>query len=137
MAMTLSTQISGAQKSMEEIEALFSCPLSLDTLVDPVMDKCGHTFERTQIEDWLKKNNTCPLSRERINIEDLDPNLVVKQAIGILKHRGRAIDGNVVADDENEREIMSKAVKQLHPKTFAKKSADSVEKTLNYVSSSC
>ncbi|HEX4838888.1 MAG TPA: hypothetical protein VFU89_00420 [Rhabdochlamydiaceae bacterium] len=46
MAATFSTQITGAQKTVAELEALFSCSLTLDTLEDPVSGKCGHTFER-------------------------------------------------------------------------------------------
>ena len=113
------------------------CPLSLDTFKDPVMDACGHTFERTNIEDWLKKNDTCPLSRERITIEDLDSNLTVKQAVDILKKRGQAQDGSVAVADEKESKMVISAVEQLRPKTCARKSGDCVEKSLNYLSSLC
>ncbi len=135
MATTLSTQITSTQKSIEELEALFSCPLSLDTLEDPAMTKCGHTFERTKIELWLQSKNTCPLCRKNITIGGLATNRMVKQAIDILKQRGRTTDGSVAVANENERAIVSEAVEQLRSQTCAKKSADSVEKTLNYLSS--
>ncbi|HEX4838887.1 MAG TPA: hypothetical protein VFU89_00415 [Rhabdochlamydiaceae bacterium] len=90
-----------------------------------------------KIELWLQSKNTCPLCRERITIGDLAPNRMVKQAIGILKQRGRATDGNVAVANETERQIVSKAEERLRSQTFAKKSADSVEKTLNYLSSLC
>jgi hypothetical protein len=137
MATTLSTQIRGAQKTVEELEALFSCPFSLDTLEDPVSDKCGHTFERNLIELWLQSSNTCPLCRKNITIGGLAPNRMVKQAIDILKQRGRATDGSVAVTNENERAIVSEAEEKLRSQTCAKKSADSVEKSLNYLSSLC
>jgi hypothetical protein len=137
MAMTLITQITGTIKSVAELETLLTCPLSLDTLEDPVIDKCGHTFERQQIQDWLQKNDTCPFSRERITRADLSPNLVVKQAVGILKQRGRAPDGGVAVADEQERAMVVRAVEQLRPKTLARKAGDCVEKTSNYLSSLC
>jgi hypothetical protein len=137
MATTSITQITGTIKSVEELETLLTCPLSLDTLEDPVIDKCGHTFERQQIQDWLQKNDTCPFSRERITRADLSPNLMVKQAVGILKQRGRAPDGSVAVADEQEREMVVRAVEQLRPKTLARKAGDCVEKTSNYLSSLC
>jgi hypothetical protein len=62
---------------------------------------------------------------------------MVKQAIDILKQRGRTTDGSVAVANENERAIVSKAEEQLRSQTCAKKSGDCVEKTLNYVSSFC
>jgi len=137
MATTLSTQITGAQKTAQELEALFLCPISLSPLEDPVSDKCGHTFERKKIELWLQSSNACPLCRKNITIGGLATNQMVKQAIDILKQRGRTTDGSVAVANENERAIVSKAEEQLRSQTCAKKSGDCVEKTLNYVSSFC
>jgi hypothetical protein len=137
MATTSITQITGTIKSVVELETLLTCPLSLDTLEDPVIDKCGHTFERQQIQVWLQNNDTCPLSRERITRADLSPNRMVKQAVDILKKRGRAPDGSVAVANEQEREMVVRAVEQLRPKTLARKAGDCVEKTSNYLCSSC
>lgn len=137
MAATLSTQITGAQKTAQELEALFLCPISLSPLEDPVSDKCGHTFERKKIELWLQSKNTCPLCRKNITIGGLAPNRMVKQAVDILKQRGRTTDGSVAVANENERAIVSEVEGQLRAQTCAKKAADCVEKTLNYVSSFC
>jgi len=120
MATTSITQITGAQKTVEELKALFSCPLTLDTLENPVSGKCGHTFERKKIELWLQSKNTCPLCRERITTGDLVQNRMVKQAIDILKQRGRATDGNVAVTNESERAIVSEAEEQLRSQTCAK-----------------
>jgi|GEM_PF-1197555 len=108
----------GDHKSAEELETLRIWSISLGEVVDPVIDKCGHTFEREKIKEWLQENNTCPISRERITIEDLIPNRVVKQAIDILNKRGRAENGSIAVANEQERAIMLRAVEQLRPKTM-------------------
>lgn len=100
-------------KSTEELEFLLTCPLSLGEVVDPVIDKCGHTFEREKIKKWLQKNNTCPFSRERITRGDLIQNRIVKQAIDILNKRGRGEDGTIQTVDEEERGIVLWAEEQL------------------------
>ena len=130
MATTSITQITGTIKSVAELETLLTCPLSLDTLEDPVIDKCGHTFERQQIQEWLKNNDTCPLSRQRITRADLSPNLMVKKAVGILKQRGRAPDGSVAVANEQEREMVVRAVEQLRPKTLARKQGNCMKSSL-------
>lgn len=30
---------------------------------------CGHSFHSHCIEEWLKKQNTCPLDRKQIDVE--------------------------------------------------------------------
>ncbi len=57
----------------------FTCPITLEILKDPVIDNCGHTFERGAIKEHLKKNKTCPLSRQPITT--LTPNLQLKQTL--------------------------------------------------------
>lgn len=137
MTATLSTQITGAQKSIKELETLLTCSIALEELEDPVINKCGHTFERNRIELWLQSKNTCPVCRAHTIRGDLIPNRVVKQAREILKKRGRAEDGSIVVANEQERAIVSRAVEQLRPQTFARKAGDCVEKTSNYLSSWC
>ena len=59
---------------------MFTCPITLEVLKDPVMDGCGHTFERAAIEQHQKNSSTCPISRKPIN-KSLPPNLKIRQAI--------------------------------------------------------
>ena len=61
-----------------EIEG-FSCPLTLEIFREPVMDEHGHTFEKSAIEEHLKRKNECPISRQPIN--SLTPNRLVQQTI--------------------------------------------------------
>lgn len=59
----------------------FQCPITQEILKEPYIDRCGHTFEKTAIETWLQKSDECPLGREKLTINDLSPNLVLKSLI--------------------------------------------------------
>lgn len=40
------------------------CPISLEPIVEPVTTLCGHTFERSQLKDWLlSRGKKCPNCR--------------------------------------------------------------------------
>jgi tetratricopeptide (TPR) repeat protein len=56
----------------------FTCPITNEIFVDPVIAEDGHTYERAAITDWLNKNSISPLSRIEIKVENLRPNLLVK-----------------------------------------------------------
>mmetsp|Transcript_16251 Transcript_16251/g.32105 ORF Transcript_16251/g.32105 Transcript_16251/m.32105 type:complete len:92 (-) Transcript_16251:1603-1878(-) len=50
----------------EDKDAGFLCPISLTTMQDPVMTCDGWTFERREIEAWLKEHSTSPLTRAQV-----------------------------------------------------------------------
>jgi hypothetical protein len=60
------------------------CPITLKIFKDPIMSKSGVTYEKKAIIKWLKNNKTDPLSREPLSIEDLRPNLVIKNIINMI-----------------------------------------------------
>ncbi len=57
----------------------FTCPLTLDVFLEPVIDEHGHTFEKSAIEQQLKIKNECPINRQPIN--SLIPNRDIQQFI--------------------------------------------------------
>ena len=57
------------------------CSITFEVMRDPVIDKHGHTFECAAIEEWISKNNTCPLNRQPLSLEDLAPNRALKDVI--------------------------------------------------------
>ena len=60
----------------------FVCPLSYRVMEDPVSDLCGHTFERTAIEAWIARGNSCcPISRKSLTIDDLKLNHFLAERI--------------------------------------------------------
>lgn len=40
--------------SEEGFDASFYCPISSELMVDPVIDHEGNTYERSQIEQWIR-----------------------------------------------------------------------------------
>ena|GEM_PF-4995644 len=60
-------------------------PVSLEPMGDPVLDQCGHTFNRSTIDRLLEERPgepiSCPISREVIDVDRLAKNLLAKEAL--------------------------------------------------------
>lgn len=55
--------------STENPKPVETCPICYET--DSVVRQtlpCGHTFHLHCVEQWLRKNNTCPMCRCKINV---------------------------------------------------------------------
>ncbi|KAL9657198.1 hypothetical protein ABK040_011420 [Willaertia magna] len=72
--------ISKIKKWKQQLEKHI-CPISQQLMIDPVIIESGHTFERSSIEEWLKSNNTCPITRKKIKTTLILPNINAKSAI--------------------------------------------------------
>ena len=83
------------------IRDLLICPITYELLQDPVVDTCGHTFERIDITYWLSRCQSCPLSALPLRVEDLKPNHAVKDVLDVLAHHNSELDG--LEEDEKER----------------------------------
>jgi len=60
---------------VEDIPQSYICPLTLEIMDDPLMDRRGMNFERKAILEWLHRgNSTCPLTREPLSYSKLIPN---------------------------------------------------------------
>ena len=58
------------------------CPLTLEVMKDPLMDKNGLTYEREAIVEWLRRgNSTCPLTRKTLSYSMLVPNAALRLKI--------------------------------------------------------
>ena len=68
--------------------AVYTCPISMEIMIDPVITKEGYTFERSAIMKWLKSNNTCPLSRNILTIGELVPNKNLRENIENCRKKG-------------------------------------------------
>lgn len=64
-----------------QIPAHFCCPITLEVMVDPVIDREGNTYDRHAIVEWLKKEKNSPLSREPLAEGLLVPNIALRNAI--------------------------------------------------------
>ncbi|KAK3223295.1 hypothetical protein Dsin_010320 [Dipteronia sinensis] len=60
----------------------FKCPISLETMKDPVTLSTGHTYDRVSILKWFRAgNSTCPKTGQKLKSKELVSNLVLKRII--------------------------------------------------------
>jgi hypothetical protein len=59
----------------------FVCPLTLEVMVDPVLDGEGNTYERKALLEWLKKYRQSPISRQPLHRRFLVPNIALRDTI--------------------------------------------------------
>eukprot|EP01127_Copromyxa_protea_P019007 TRINITY_DN6092_c0_g1_i1.p1 TRINITY_DN6092_c0_g1~~TRINITY_DN6092_c0_g1_i1.p1 ORF type:complete len:781 (+),score=116.06 TRINITY_DN6092_c0_g1_i1:23-2344(+) len=65
----------------EGIPNEFFCPISFELMVDPVITSSGQTYERANIENYLKTHPLDPITRVPCRVEDLCSNLALKKLI--------------------------------------------------------
>ena len=78
-----------------DIPEAYLCPITSELMKDPVIDREGHTFERVPIEEWVKNHHSCPVSRARLELDDLSPNRALRDAIEEFTKKHLAILGSV------------------------------------------
>jgi hypothetical protein len=66
------------------------CPLTLDSMQDPVMTRWGHNFERMALLTWLQRHDECPLTRNPMTLQDIIGNRALKEKI----HAWRKMTGS-------------------------------------------
>ncbi len=49
-------------RQCENLESSFRCPITQETMKDPVIAKDGQTYERKAIEEWFKKSDSSPMT---------------------------------------------------------------------------
>jgi hypothetical protein len=60
----------------------FICPISLEIMRDPVMNKGGQNYDRRSILQWLQRGNkSCPLTRQPLAPSQLAPNCALWKII--------------------------------------------------------
>jgi hypothetical protein len=64
-----------------ERPAAHMCPLTLETMVNPVIAIDGYTYEREAIEKWFEKHATSPMTGMELSSTDVLPNMIAKQLI--------------------------------------------------------
>lgn len=49
----------------------FICPLTLELMINPVVNRHGNCYEKDALVEWLSQPNaTCPLTRQPIRLSD-------------------------------------------------------------------
>ena len=59
----------------------FVCPITNAIMINPVFTCDGQTYEKDAIEEWLRTNNTSPLTGARLQTKTLTPNHSLRNAI--------------------------------------------------------
>ncbi|KAI9678448.1 MAG: hypothetical protein M1829_002046 [Trizodia sp. TS-e1964] len=60
---------------------------------DPVVTIHGHSYDRATLVEHLRNSPTDPLTREPLRVQDLRPNLALKQACNeFIEENGWAVD---------------------------------------------
>jgi STIP1 family protein 1 len=70
-------QFSGCENEND----LLLCPISQELMTDPVMTPYGHCFQRSCIEAWLMGHDTCPITGQKLSIDQLIPCYTVKAIV--------------------------------------------------------
>lgn len=73
---------------LAKMNPIFDCPITQTTMVDPVIDNEGISYEREAILAWLHKGNqTSPVTRKPLHPVDLKPNLALR---ALIEEAGRS-----------------------------------------------
>ncbi|CAK9230359.1 unnamed protein product [Sphagnum troendelagicum] len=68
--------------STVSVPTLFTCPISLELMNDPVTLSTGITYDRASIEKWLGDGHcTCPATNQVLVTQDLIPNHTLRRLI--------------------------------------------------------
>ena len=82
------------------------CPITRNTLVDPVTCPDGHTYERKAIEEWLLDHNTSPMNpNKQIYMKDVVPNYALRQIIEDISNESN--NGSAESNGYNNGEMLS------------------------------
>ena len=59
----------------------FFCPISMEVMADPVICADGYSYERANIENWLRRSNRSPQTNLPLAHIGIIPNLALRNAI--------------------------------------------------------
>ena len=81
----------------------FLCPLTLEIMDKPLMNRNGHNFERDAILSWIKSGNSCcPLTRQPLPISGLIRNRILETQIKAWKDKNGYQDDSVTEEESDD-----------------------------------
>ena len=83
----------------------FYCPITGDLLIDPVIDPYGHSYEKDAITKWLHNKKISPITRKPLFLEDLKPNIALKNGIEAIKdqlNENQLKINSIIFEEKNE-----------------------------------
>ena len=118
---------------IEKLTSSLECPISREPMTDPVIDRCGHTFERAAIHQKLRIRPLCPISGNPLSAEMLGPNLAAREASALL-NRLQNVAPAAMEQPANltpqEQDTLRKALSQYSMKDLSQERAH--RKTYGY-----
>ena len=99
------SDISELTENLDSTPEAFICPLTLEVMEDPLMDRRGMNFERRAIVEWLGRGNTtCPLTREPLKYSNLIPNSQLRLRIEQWKrNQGIEVKSSYIDYDKSNK----------------------------------
>jgi hypothetical protein len=76
-------------ESKVDVPTNFYCPITGELMINPVTDKEGNTYEKTQILEWITHNKTSPITRNYLDETHLSDNIALKRSINGIKDQLR------------------------------------------------
>jgi len=64
-----------------EIPNEWLCPITTEIMINPVIGRDGHTYEKEAIEKWLDNKNTSPITNAVMHKDGLVPNIALRKII--------------------------------------------------------
>mmetsp|Transcript_10233 Transcript_10233/g.17194 ORF Transcript_10233/g.17194 Transcript_10233/m.17194 type:complete len:453 (-) Transcript_10233:6-1364(-) len=98
------------EDSSGDIEC-FMCPMSMDVMKDPVVTPSGHSFEKSEIEDWLELKQNNPITREPLTKEQLYPNRSLKAALELWQKQDQEWKSKVAQLQDKMRVLLAEQQK--------------------------
>ena len=73
----------------ENVVITLRCPISLEIMEDPVSTPSGHTYDRKNIEEHIRRYRNDPVTKRPLRIDQLTSNYSIKTLI--QKHKATRI----------------------------------------------
>ena len=97
------TNSKGKEQESVKIPPEFLCPISKEIMKDPVIASDGHTYERANIEAYLKQHNKSPVTGVGMDHSFVFPNHSVKKLIEKFLSENKSImEESIAAQNEQE-----------------------------------
>ena len=77
---------------------LLKCSLTSDFFIDPVITPCGFTYEREAVEQRIRSSRTDPVTYKTLTLEQIRPNLVIKQMVDVFIEEGSRLKSDLPRD---------------------------------------
>jgi STIP1 family protein 1 len=78
---------------LDPVVVSFPFPVRGSTFTNELQTKTGQSYDRSSLMEHLRRSPTDPLTREPLRVEDLRPNLALKEACAqFLEENGWAVD---------------------------------------------